>query len=221
VSDPANDLLHERLRHDLGAYVLGQLDPARAVEVEDHLPTCPECRGEHDELVPVAAALADLRADASPAPLDAPAGLEGRILEAIGTEQRARSRTRWRPILSAVAGAAAAAAVLIGTYAVTRPEPPPLEAVAVQVETPGVDATADLVPHTWGVEVRLHASGFTAGERYRVVVVGTDGRAYDAGEFVGVDGAMDCNLNSSVLRADATGFRVQDASGDTVVASTF
>ena len=98
----------------------------------------------------------------------------------------------------------------------------PLEAVEVQTERPGLEATADLVNHTWGVEVKLHAAGFDRGGRYRVSVLGPDGKRFPAGEFVGTgDKDMDCNLNSSVLRDRASGFEVRDADGQVVVTSVF
>ncbi|MFC7572721.1 hypothetical protein ACFQX8_10015 [Klenkia terrae] len=85
---------------------------------------------------------------------------------------------------------------------------------------PDVAATADVVPHTWGMEVRLHGAGFTAGEVYRVQVTEDDGGTVPAGEFLGVGPAqLDCNLNSSVLREDAIGFQVLDSSGAVVVTS--
>jgi hypothetical protein len=79
-----------------------------------------------------------------------------------------------------------------------------------------------VVPHTWGMEVKLSGEGFTAGEIYRVSVTEADGDAVPAGEFLGVGpGRLDCNLNSSVLREDAVGFEVADADGAVVLTSSF
>ncbi|MEU4396798.1 hypothetical protein [Kribbella sp. NPDC023855] len=75
----------------------------------------------------------------------------------------------------------------------------------------GVQSTAQVVPHTWGMEIKLAGSGFDAGKRYYVIVVGVDGRVAQAGEFIGTGPKpMLCNLNSSVLRADAKFFEVLD-----------
>ena len=53
-------------------------------------------------------------------------------------------------------------------------------------------------------------------------MLGSGGRRYPAGEFVGTGAKeMDCNLNSSVLRDRASGFEVRDATGTVVVTSTF
>ena len=120
-----------------------------------------------------------------------------------------------RPASPPSAGAAAAA-VLVGGLAVTRDDPapvagpPPMEQVAVASYDDDVTADAALVNHTWGVEVKLTATGFDDGRAYQVVVVGTDGRRYPAGAFVGTGSReMHCNLSSAVLRPDAVGFEVR------------
>ena len=52
---------------------------------------------------------------------------------------------------------------------------------------------------------KLSGEGFTAGEVYRVAVTEQDGGVVPAGQFLGVGPAeLHCNLNSSVLREDAS-----------------
>lgn len=93
----------------------------------------------------------------------------------------------------------------------------PLEAVVVTSELAGVAADADLVDHTWGLEIKLHVTGLEGGERYTTTVKAA-GREYPAGEFIGVAGVeIHCNMNSSVLRDDATGFTVWDSDGRPVL----
>jgi hypothetical protein len=107
-------------------------------------------------------------------------------------------------------------------YAIA-PKPPelPLEPVAVRVSTPSVESTAEVIPHTWGMEIKLTGSGFDPGMAYRVLVRARDGREVNAGEFVGTwPATMHCNLNTSVLRADAVGFRVVDEDGQEVMTSS-
>ena len=221
-----NDRAHEQMRVNLGAYVLGQLPEDESAALEAHLDGCAACTAELGELTPVAAALGDLRTHGSGAAADAPPpDLGDRVVAAVTDSARvAQRRSRWRT--AAVAGVAAAV-VLVGAVAVQSlrsDDTPavPLEVVDVQVDQPGVRASADLVNHTWGVEVKLHASGFDRGGRYRVAVLGVDGTRYPAGEFVGTGSrTMDCNLNSSVLRDRATGFEVLDPAGDVVASSAF
>lgn len=223
-----DDSEHHQLRTSLGAFVLGQLSDEEARRVEEHLASCAGCRAESDELLPVASALADVRrAGGGPAPVDAaPADLGDRVVESVDAARRRDARNRWlRTASLAGAAAAVAAIVLVAGLRLTEPDeapPGPLEAVPVSVLDPAVTASADVVPHTWGVEVKLRARGFERGDRYRVVVLGLDGRRYSAGEFVGTGGKeMLCNLNSSVVRDRADGFEVRDADGTVVVRSDF
>ena len=224
---------HRMLRTNLGAYALGHLDPEEAGQVEEHLRTCSTCRAEYDELLPVAGALAGLRdptgsgpglsTDDGGAP---PPDLEGRVVRQVREARSAEQRRGWLRSAALVAGGAVAASAVLGVAVGLRDdaESPavPLEAVDVLTDAPGVEAEADLVAHTWGVEVKLTATGFDRGDRYRVVVVGEDGRSYPAGGFVGTGTVeMHCNLNSTVLRDSAAGFEVRDVTGQVVATSAF
>ena len=212
---------HRELREQLGWYALGHGTPEEQAGVRAHLDGCAACRAELAGLAPLAARLgrADAdRLDEEPAP---PAGLGEAVMARIAAEaplRRRRASSRRGLAAAAVVGVAAAG---FGTGWLARPvpDPLPLEPVAVQAD-PGIEATADVVPHTWGVEVKLTGEGFAAGAVYRVVVTDEDGSAVPAGQFLGVGPAeLRCNLNASVLREDATGFQVLAADG-TVVASS-
>jgi anti-sigma factor RsiW len=225
---------HRELRELLGVAALGALEPAEHDRLQAHLDGCPSCRAELAELTPLAARLAAVDPDALDETPTPPPGLGAAVLARIAAEEqrsgpprhRAIPLTRrraLRPVLAAAAvvGVAAAGAT-VGWLARPVPEPPPLEPVSVQAVDPGVEARADLIPHTWGVEVRLTGTGFADGEVYRVAVTDDDGREVPAGEFLGIGSAeLRCNLNSSVLRADAVGFEVVDDDGDVVVRSDF
>jgi anti-sigma factor RsiW len=209
---------HRSLREQLGWYALGHGTPEERAGVRAHLDGCAACRAELAELTPLTRWLdrvdAD-RLDDQPAP---PPGLGDAVLARIAAERPRRASSRRALAAAAVVGVAAAG-FGIGWLARPVPDPLPLEPVAVQAG-PGIEATADVVPHTWGLEVRLTGEGFTAGAVYRVVVTDEDGTAVPAGQFLGVGSAeLRCNLNSSVLREDAAGFRVEAADG-TVVASS-
>ncbi|MBC8092422.1 MAG: hypothetical protein H7Y15_10880 [Pseudonocardia sp.] len=119
-------------------------------------------------------------------------------------------------------GAVVGSSAVAGFSLAPRSPAVPLETVAVREAVPTVDATAQLVPHTWGTEIKLVGSGFEEGDVYTVSVTAVGGRRVGAGEFLGTgDAEMRCNLNSSVLRPDATGFQVLAADGTVVIESVF
>ena len=223
------DAAHRSVREQLGVYALGHGSSDERAAVRAHLDGCAACRAELAGLAPLAARLEHVdadRLDETPAP---PPGLGDAVLARIAAEEAhhpvdlaARRRRRTRLLSVATAGGVAAAGFGVGWLVRPVPDPLPLEAVTVEVAEEGISAAADLVPHTWGVEVKLSGTGFAAGEVYRVVVAEEDGAAVPAGEFLGVGPArLDCNLNSSVLREDAVGFEVVDADGTVVLSSAF
>ncbi|WNV74397.1 zf-HC2 domain-containing protein [Geodermatophilus sp. DSM 44513] len=213
---------HRRVREQLGWYALGHGTPEERAGVRAHLDGCAACRAELAELAPLPAWLARVDPDRldeqQPAP---PAGLGDAVLARIAAESAAvRNRPSRRVLAAAAAVGVAAAGFGVGWLVRPVPPQPPLEPVAVEVATTDIQATANVIPHTWGVEVRLVGEGFTAGAVYEVVVTDEDGTAVPAGQFLGIGpGELSCNLNSSVLREDATGFEVLAADG-TVVASS-
>lgn len=218
-----NESDHRELREMLGAFVLDGLAADEAARVRAHLETCADCRAEHDVVAPVARELARLGPAALGGSEPVPDELGERVAAAIAAERSAdRGSGRARLGLVAAGSAAIAASVAVLVMQVTGPDPVPLEAVAVTVGRSGVVADADLVNHTWGVEIKLDASGLEAGATYRVSILTDEGEARPAGEFVGTGAApMHCNLNSSVLRPHAVGFVVVDDAGTSVITSTF
>lgn len=212
---------HRTIREELGAFALGQLTGDRWHAVHDHLETCAVCRADLDEIAPVAGLLGgardrlrpdDLSTDPAPPPL--PDALIAEVRAAAPAPVR-------RPRLVLLAAAAAVGVLVAGGvgYVVgTNTGQVPREDVAVRAAAPGIRAEAALIAHTWGMEVTLTATGFTAGEAYTVTVTDDAGRTVGAGEFLGTGGQeMVCNLNSSVLRADASLVQVTAPDGQVVL----
>lgn len=145
------------------------------------------------------------------------------------TARRTRRRTPSKGVLAVAAAAVVVAGVgggLVGRATAPEPETPalPLEAITLN-QAPGATgdvvsvSTADLVPHTWGVELRITASGFDAGKVYRAYFR-SDGRWVPAGEFLGTgDSSMACNLQAGVLRDQVSAVRIVDTGGDVVLRS--
>jgi hypothetical protein len=105
------------IRHALGVYVLGAVDPAERAVVDAHLSTCPECREELAGLAGLPALLGRVplhdaerlaAGDGGPGDFEEPpAELLDSLLRRIAARRRSR---RWRGL----AAAAAAAVIAVG-----------------------------------------------------------------------------------------------------------
>lgn len=238
-NEPGQHVEHEE-RHFAGAYVLGQLPAEQRAAYEAHLEGCGICRDAVEEVRPVARVLPH----ADPAQLDAPGprpGLRDEILAAAGVRDDlalGRSRRQWSWSSAAAglaAGAVAAAAVTIVAVprddarpvvrTISSPSPTPVDPldrlrqpITVAFRAPGVDASANVVPHTWGTEVQVIGTGFRPGQTYRVDVIDDAGRVVGSGSFLGVSGRpIKCNLNAAVLRAAAASVLVRNDAGGLVL----
>ena len=238
---------HRQLRELLGAYSLGGLPEQEAAGLRAHLDGCSGCRAELAEIAPLAQALRGVDPDALselPAP---PADLGQRIRQSIAEEgalagartRRDQRGDRARRRAQRLVGAAAAVAVLAGAagvgtvvgrstapvvLAVPTPAPTsaaiPLEQVPVTAAAGLQVSTASVIAHTWGLEARFDGAGFTAGQVYRAAFRSTAGALLPAGEFLGTGArTLKCNMQSALLRADATGFVVMDRDGQTVLSA--
>jgi len=104
----------DHVRPDIGAYVLGGLEPEEEVAVREHLATCSECASEHASLagLPRLLALAAPMAEAGPPP----AAIEERVLDAIAGElpqQPPRAPRRRLPRARVLVPAAVALAAVV------------------------------------------------------------------------------------------------------------
>src|SRR4051812_39260861 len=108
------------VHEDVGAYVLGALEPAEAERVKAHIAECAECAATHAELsgLPRLLDLAVVTGASEDAPL--PPAIEERVLDRFARERPApRKRlSLWRPRIAlgiggALAGAAVAALLLL------------------------------------------------------------------------------------------------------------
>ncbi len=109
----------DHARPDIGAYVLGALDPAEEAAVREHLARCHECAAEHARLAGLPALLS-LAEHLEAAPPLSPV-VEERVLDAVAREgprsrparRRGVRRLRRRPLLAVGAVAAVAVAVVL------------------------------------------------------------------------------------------------------------
>jgi hypothetical protein len=107
------------VHEDIGAYVLGGLDPSDEKRVAAHIAECSQCAAAHAELagLPGLLDLAVVTGATDEEPL--PPAIEERLLDRFARERSAPApKKRWRPrialgAMSALAGAAAAFALLV------------------------------------------------------------------------------------------------------------
>lgn len=210
---------HRALRELLGAHVLGQLGPAEHRRVQRHLAGCADCRAERAALEPVVTALQQL--DPTLAAADGPpAALEGTVLEAVGTRRRAAARRsrRRRAAGAALVAAGVAAAFGAGTWFGGPRGEPPVIAVDLRLDAPGLTGDAGLVRHTWGTELKLAATGLAAGQSYAVTFVRDDGSRVSAGSFLGTGAdPVRCSVNAALPVDEARQLLVTDARGALVM----
>lgn len=231
------DESHRALRQQLGAYVLDQLPDSERQTVRAHLEGCATCRSDLEEIAPVGDLLGSVRGrhspelGADPAEQPDPQPLSPALIAQVratpeGTPvvpHRPGGSRRYALVAAAAAVVLVAGGVGFGAGSVLRGSgPAPTgEPVAARVIDDQVQATARVVAHTWGLEVRLTATGFAPGRTFQVTVTDDSGRTVGAGEFVGTGTTeMRCNLNSSVLRDDASSFQVTDPDGRVVVVAS-
>lgn len=198
------------IRHALGVYVLGAIDPAERSVVDAHLSTCPECREELAGLaglpallrrIPVGEAqqLADDDLDELPGSgLPGPEVPSPEMLQSLlGRTTQARHARRWRGL------AAAAAVVLVagiggaaGWSAVHHAEESgesgesgtsalPANATSVSATDPvtHVAATVRYAAKDWGTVLKTQVKNVPTGDRCQLLVTDSSGHTTVVGSW--------------------------------------
>ncbi len=188
------------IRHALGVYVLGAIEPAERAMVDTHLITCPECREELAGLaglpallrrIPVGEAqqLADDDLDELPGP-EVPS--EEMLRSLLARTAQTRQTRRWRGLAAAaavvvVAGAAGAAGVSALHHA-GGPGGSPVAAHFTSVSATNpvthVAATVRYAPRTWGTVLDTRVKNVPAGARCQLVVTDSSGRSTVVGGWI-------------------------------------
>jgi anti-sigma factor RsiW len=227
----------DRVRHSLGAYVLGALDVEDAAEVHRHLQDCPDCAAERDSLQPLPELLSvAVGAEAATAePLSV--AFEERLLDAYAHDRarapsrggwarfprlRRRMRRRWMAAVAGVAGAVAAAAVAV--VLLTGDEQGPRYNLALQNTgaVPQASAYGRLDSVSSGTELHLWVRGLPGDTQavYEVVCEAPEWRT-SAGTFrVNAKGRAYVILNTAMRRGEYDSIRIvrrsHDAAGEVV-----
>jgi hypothetical protein len=193
------------IRHSLGVYVLGAIDPAERAQVDEHLAACPDCREELASLAGLPALLrrvptaeAERLAVADQADLADPAAEEmsaDEMLPSLLTRTaQARRVRRWRELAAAAAvavlalGAGAAGASVLASSG-TAPSGSSVQAsaqhswhtVSAVDSLTGATLTVKYASRPWGTTMAARVSGIPAGTVCQFVVTDTHGRHFVVG----------------------------------------
>jgi hypothetical protein len=199
---------------DLGAYVLGALEPEEEAAVREHLATCSECAAEHASLtgLPRLLALAAPLAEAGP---PAPA-LEERVLDAVAAQRphrapRRRRLLRPRVLVPAAAALAAVAVALVLALGGGGERAAPGFQVALRpVGSESARGRAVLASADAGIKMQLWVRGLPPdpGIVYEVQC-DAPGWSASAGTFrVDTHGRAHVELNTAARRGEYDAIRV-------------
>src|SRR6266567_257898 len=202
-----------RWRGEIGAYVVGALDPDAGADVRRHLRTCRTCRAEYEDLVPVRCWLTKLTlADRSGAG-HRPGGATLLPVRPVRLRRvwpaRPPRRRRW---LRAVAVAAAAAAVAVAVAAVflARPGVPAFQAAD---RATGVHGRAWLHATAAGTEIDLVVAGLRPQERCVLVAVSRGGTDIASTWTAKYDGSAEVIGTSAIPERQLAELRVESGDG--------
>jgi hypothetical protein len=184
------------IRHALGVYVLGAIDPAERAMVDSHLSMCPECREELAGLAGLPALLRRIPVGEAQQLADEPddelAGSDmpsDRVLDSLlARTSRARQARRWRGL------AAAAAVVLVagaaGAASGSALNPPAASVAGAHWDTASaanstthVSAAIRYTARSWGIAVDSQVHGLPEGVRCSLVVTDAAGQKVVAGSW--------------------------------------
>ncbi|MHB1502394.1 MAG: zf-HC2 domain-containing protein [Acidimicrobiales bacterium] len=171
---------HDEIRHGLGAYVTGALDPAERAETDDHLADCQRCRDEVLMLSPLPTALLRVAPPGDALVEERIAhGRDDVLSAALAHTLRNRARRR-RAVASGavVLVAAAATAIAMTTGKPASPAPARTLAIFAVDRTAARQAsvgTAALNSRPWGTQIVLTLRHLGTTGRFLASVSGPGG----------------------------------------------
>lgn len=164
------------IRHALGVYIVGAIDPAERARVDAHLSHCPECREELAGLAGLPALLGRVPvADVERMVLgeeileEPPADLLDSLLAQVSVRRRAR---RWRTIAATAAAAVIAigGGIAVGDAVVSNGGSQHAGVTSAELATgsnaaTGVDAAVYYTTSASGMTMRVQVTGIRPGTR--------------------------------------------------------
>ncbi len=218
---------HQKYADAIPALLSGGLSPSERTGLQHHLRGCESCRDELVELAALPGLLARLR-PAAAGPGHGPGertvddrpdpGARQRLVDEM---VRARSRRRRRSGALALAAAlVVVAGAGVGVTRLRQPVPPPVVAgpvlapmtatVAAQ-GAPAVTGAVAAVDKSWGSALSVTVTGGKPGERLKLVVIDSEGRAETVAWWVTGAKTVRCEGSTSVRRAEVAEVQVRTA----------
>lgn len=190
---------------NVGAYLLGGLDPADRAVYEAHLAGCPVCEAELLRMAPLPGLLQRIGEG------DFDAG--GPVTEPVPVAPAPRRRA---PL--AVAAVVAVVLALAGVVAVTvfAPRGPQMVTWSAQDPASGIRADVALTQRPWGTELSIRMRDVPPGKPCKLVVRARDGSKETAGWWAAGTTAEEEIPGSTSFDLSAIA-RVEVISGDNVV----
>lgn len=196
---------------EVGAYVLGALDPVERADFERHLSTCAPCGDELSGLAGLPGLLGRLTpAEAEESAFPPPTRLlDGMLARAGHRRDRRRRLLATAAAVVIIAGAGAGIAATQGGDHATR----------LTATSGPVTAHATVHAAAAGINVDLQLDGVPAGLRCRLVVVGADGTQIGAGSwYASYDGKAGVEETAAIARDQVTSLRIETLTGTLLVA---
>jgi anti-sigma factor RsiW len=215
------------VRTELGAYVLGALEPAERLEVEAHLEGCESCSAELARLSALPPLLDRLRPDEALADHDEISSDLAAVLErstALERQRLQRQVVTWR----AVAAAALAAVLVVSGLAwapwesASEPDVVEVRVVPASELAAAVEGTVSAYAWEWGTTVEVRVADLPPADAYALWAVAVDGRRERAGTWgpTGHGGAL-VRGASAIQRDDLARVEVTDVDGAPLFAAEF
>ncbi|HTT55155.1 MAG TPA: zf-HC2 domain-containing protein [Streptosporangiaceae bacterium] len=184
------------VRHALGVYVLGAIEPAERAVVDSHLSTCQECREELAGLAGLPALLRRIPVGEAQQLADEPDGeladdmRSDRLLDSLlARTSRTRQTRRWRGLAAAAAVVVLAGAAGAATWsALNPPATAPVASTQFKSVTASdpvthVSATVRYTAKDWGTALDTKVHGLPENVRCSLLVTDTAGRTVVAGSW--------------------------------------
>jgi predicted anti-sigma-YlaC factor YlaD len=206
------------IRHSLGVYIVGAIDPAERAIVDAHLPHCPDCREELAGLAGLPALLGRVpAADAERLALgddvleEPPAELLDSLLRRVSARRRAR---RWRLVAAAAAAVVIAVGGGIAGGSVMshqgHPPPPPPSSALDRGSNPatGVDAAVYYESAASGMTMQVQVTGVRPGTDCVFWVITRAGQHVAAGTWSAGPYSSWYHASSTYTAAQLSGFDI-------------